>query len=299
MRYRHKCETCGVSFSRRWNMERHLMRKHDAQQSYFSNSIASHEHAGFKAQKIDYHNWSSGLQKFIRGFNWPILDVKAFEQKDSSWLDRLRRMAEVSRLLKELVPTSASTFSYRLNGLIDNSGVCVPPFKPEDLEIRGYTAYICEECLVSHPLTLYMHGPSLKLVPAFHKCNADRIVEVQQEIHNKKYVIATLVGELPKLVLRIVRQWTKRRPSLRADEIPAVSESLHTFKPVDKKGWAMRAVRDELTFLSEGELVDFLNLAGHNTYACFKMKEQNKAYFMYIATEATKNNFPLAYMGLQ
>ena len=208
-------------------------------------------------------------------------------------------MAEVSRLLKELVPTSASTFSYRLNSLPgDNSGVCVPPFKPEGLEIRGYTAYICEECLVSQPLTLYMHDPSLKLVPAFHKCNAERIVEVQQEIHDKKYVIATLVGELPNLMLRIVRQWTKGRPLLRAVEIPALSEGLHTFNTVDKKGWAMHTVRDELTFLSEGELVDFLNLAGHNTYACFKMKEQNKAYFMYVATEATKNNFPLAYLGL-
>jgi hypothetical protein len=167
MRYRHKCETCGVSFSRRWNMERHLMRKHDAQQSYFLNSIASHEHAGFKAQKIDYHNWSSGLQKFIRGFNWPILDVKASEQKDSSWLDRLRRMTEVSRLLKELVPTSASTFSYRLNGLIDNSGVCVPPFKPEDLEIRGYTAYIWNRmsCFTSID-TLYA-WPFLKISTCF------------------------------------------------------------------------------------------------------------------------------------
>jgi hypothetical protein len=177
--------------------------------------------------------------------------------------------------------------------------MCVPPFKLEDLEIRGYTAYICEECLVSHPLTLYVHGPSLKLVPAFPKCNGERIVEVQQEIHHKKYVITTLVGELPNLMFRIVRQWTKCRPSLRAVEVPTVSEGLHTFKPVDKKEWAMRAVRDELTFLSEGELVDFLNLAGHNTYACFKMKEQNKTYCMYIVTEATKNDFRLGYMGLQ
>ena len=92
-------------------------------------------------------------------------------------------------------------------------------------------------------------------------------------------------------MLRIVRQWTKGRPLLRAVEIPAVSEGLHTFNTVDKKGWAMRTVRDELTFLSEGELVDFLNLAGHNTYACFKMKEQNKAYFDVHSGRSDKEQF--------
>ena len=212
------------------------MRMHEARQRFFSNTTTNRHQARFKAQKFDYHNLPFGLQNSIRGFKWPIPDAFSSEQNNPSWLERLRRMAEVSRLLKELVPTSAPTFSYRLNSLIDNSGVCVPPFKPEDLEIIGYTAYICEECLVPHPLTLYMHGPSLKLVPAFHKCNAERIVEVQQEIHNKKHVIATLVRELPNLMLRLVRQWTKCRPSLRAVGIPAVSEGLHTFKPVDKKG---------------------------------------------------------------
>jgi len=203
----------------------------------------------------------------------------------------------VSKLLKEIMPTSASPFSINpLNDLIGNSDVYVLPFKLEDLEISGYTAYICEKCLVTHPLTLYIHDPPLKLVPTFHTCKTERIVEVQQELYDKRSVIATLIGELPNLMFRVVRQWTKCRPLLVAVEIPTVSQGLHTFKPVDKKEWAMRAVRDKFTYLSEGELIDFLNWAGHNTYACFKMEEQNMAYCMYIVTEETKTNFPLGYI---
>ena len=243
------------------------------------------------------------VQNPISGFNWPILDAFRSEQADPSWLDRLRKMAEVSRLLKELTPTPTSTSSINpLNGLIDNAKMYVPPVKLEDLEISGYTAFICEECLITHPLKLYMHGPSLKLVPAFHICNTERIVEVEQEMHSekkKKDVVATLAEELPNLMFRIVRKWTKCKPSIRATEIPSVAQNLHTLKPVDKKKWAMRAIRDEFTLLSEGELVDFLNLARHNTYACFKTERQHKTYCMYIVTEEKKSNFPLRHMDLR
>jgi hypothetical protein len=171
--------------------------------------------------------------------------------------------------------------------------MCVPSFKLEDLEIGGYSAYICEVCLVTHPLTLYMHVPSLKLVSAFHTCNTERIIEVQQELHHKKDVFATIAGEMPNLMFRTVRKWTKCKPSLRASQISSVPQNLNTLKPVDKKKWAMRAIRDKFTFLSEGELVDFLNLAENNTYACFKMEGQHKTYCMYIVAEETKSNFPL------
>jgi hypothetical protein len=281
-------------------MERHLMRMHEARQRFFSNTTTNRQQARFKAQKFVYHSWPFGLQNSLRDFKWPIPDAFSSEQKNPTWLERLRRMAEVSRLLKELTPTPTSAFSInRLNGLIDNSYRYVPPFKLEDLEITGYTAYICEVCLVTLPLTLYIHGPSLKLVPTFHTCNTERIIEVQQEMPHNKDVFATLAGELPNLMFRTVRIWTKCKPSLRVTEIPSVPQNLHTLKPVDKKKWALRAIRDKFTFLSEGELVDFLNLAGHQTYAFFKMEGHHKTYGMYIATEETKYNFPLGRMDLQ
>ena len=267
------------------------MRIHEARPRFFSNTTTNSNQARFKAQKFNYLNWPFGLQNSTRGFKSPMLDAFSSEQNNPSWLERLRRMAEVSRLLKELTPTSTSTSSINpLNGLIDNAKMYVPPFKLEDLEIIGYTAYICEVCLVTLPLTLYMHGPSLKLVPTFHTCDTERIIEVQQEMHSKKDVFATLVGELPNLMFHTVRIWTKCKPSLRATEISSAPQNLHTLKPVDKKKWAMRAIRDKFTFLSEGELVDFLNLAGHNTYACFKMEGHHKTYGMYIVTEERKSN---------
>ena len=76
---------------------------------------------------------------------------------------------------------------------VDKSNTSLPPFKIEDLKIIGYTAYICEECLVSHPLTLYWNSLSMKPVPTMHTCNNERIIEVQQEIHNKKEVTASTI----------------------------------------------------------------------------------------------------------
>ena len=190
-------------------------------------------------------------------------------------------MAEISKLLKELVQTPSLQSSINpLVGFANKSTTSLPPYKIEDLEIIGYTAYVCVECLVSHPLTLYWHSPFMKLVPAAHKCNNERIIDVKQQIHNKNDAIAALFDDLPVEMFRVVKEWTRGRPLLKVAEAPSVSQGLQSFKLVDNKKWGIRAIRDGFAVVSDEELADFLNLASYNTYAYFKMEAQNKTYYM-------------------
>jgi hypothetical protein len=204
----------------------------------------------------------------------PIQTELKFELENPSWLKWLRRLAEINSLMRELTPTLASQPSNNsFLRFVDKSNPSLPSFKIEDLKIIGYTAYICEECLLSHPLTLYWNSFSMKPVPTMHLCNNERIIEVQQEIHKKKEVTAALFRELLDVMFLVVKQWTRAKPLLKVAEIPSMLQGLQNFKLIDNTNWGIRAIRNRFTVLSDEELADFLNLAKANTYAYFKMKE--------------------------
>jgi hypothetical protein len=214
-------------------------------------------------------------------------DMFSNEKKEPVWLVALRRMAEFNRLLKDVSLISASqAFIEPYNVFFNRPRISEPRFKIENLEVLGYTAYICKECLISHPLTLYWDGTNMAQVPTVHTCDNERLLEVQQSALNKDDVIETLYEGLPNLMFHAVKKWTKDAPLLMTAEIPPVLEGLHDFISADKRGWAIRAIRNGPTTLSDDELVDFLKLAGLRTYACFRMGGLTKKYQMFIATMA-------------
>jgi hypothetical protein len=198
----------------------------------------------------------------------------------------LRRIAEFKRLLNDLSPTSSSQAfiePYKLS--IDRPRISEPMLKIENLEILGYMAHICKECLISHPLTLYWDRSNMATVPTVHNCDNERLLEVQESTLNKEDFIETLYNGLPKLMFHTVKKWTKGAPMLKTAEIPA-AEGLQNYIPADKWRWAFRAIRNGSTTLSDDELFDFLDLAGLKTYACCMMGRPIKKYQMYIATTA-------------
>ena len=263
-------------------MERHIIRKHNAQQCLLSNSAMNHK-IRFNVQKSDYYNFHSDLQNPSKAVNWPLSYMQApLAEKNPFWLDWLRRMAEI-RLLKELSlkPALQSSFD-PFKGFIDESNIYVPPFQVEDLVVAGYTGFICEQCLISHPLMLYWHSLSMKIVPTIHTCSNERIKEVRQLKQNKKDIIANLCRELPELMFQLVKEWTKGRPLLISTEIQSESIGLHSFTLVDSRKWAIRAMQNGFSVLSDEELADFMNAANGNTYAYFRMAEPKKTYHMYI-----------------
>jgi hypothetical protein len=237
----------------------------------------------YKAQKTDCNSPYLDQQTSSAGSDLPIQTAFTFEQENPSWLKRLLRLAEIKSLMRELTPTLASPPSNNsILRFVDKLNPSLPSFKIEDLKIIGYTAYICEECLVSHPLTLYWNSFSMKPVPTMHICNNERIIEVQQKIHKKKEVTAELFGELLDVMFLVVKQWTSAKPMLKVAEIPSMLQGLQNFKLIDNKNWGIRAIRNRFTILSDEKLADFLNLAKANTYAYFKMKGQYIHSLLYV-----------------
>lgn len=125
-----------------------MVRKHYPRQRVFSNWVMNHQ-IRHKVHKSDYYNSYLDLQNSSTGYNWPIEGAPTYEQENPLWLEWLRKLAEISSLLKEIMPTLASKSSINpFIRFVDNSNMSLPPFKIEDLKIIGYKAYICEKCPV-------------------------------------------------------------------------------------------------------------------------------------------------------
>jgi hypothetical protein len=222
---------------------------------------------------------------------------EASEPKCPSWLEWLRRFAEISKLTTEMAQNRVLQSAFNpLKGFVNKTMTQEPQFKYEDAVIVGYTAFICQKCLIFHPLTLYWHNSSLVIMPTNHGCDTETLVEVQRQKRNKKDVIATISNEIPNLMSQVVRRWTNGTPVVQADEIKFISEILHCCTLVDGKNWALRALQYGFTVLSDEELTDFLNLAMGNTYGIFRTEKSNKSYFMRIVVPGASkahihNNF--------
>ncbi|MGH9976310.1 MAG: hypothetical protein ACRD8Z_10810 [Nitrososphaeraceae archaeon] len=281
-------------------MERHIIRIHHAPQGFLPilpNSSKGRQ-ARFNVQRSDYDHPFFDLQDSSKAFSWPFSPVQeASEPNCPSWLERFRRLAEISKLATEV--TQNRVLQSAVNPLktsVNKIMAQEPKFRYEDLVVVGYTAFICSKCLICHPLTLYWHKSSMVVIPTNHGCNTETLVEVQRQKGNKKDVIATVSNELPKLMFQVVTRWTNGTPLVQADEIRPIPEVLHCCILVDSKNWALRAVQYGLTLLSDEELADFLNLARGNTYGIFRTAKSNKIYYMRIVVPATQkaqicNNF--------
>lgn len=260
-------------------MGRHVTRIHDGLNTFSPNSTMAHQ-ISFKAQKSD-HQKSSIVQSWLPLF---MPDLFTNGHKDPLWLQALRMLAEMKRLFNELSLASVSQpfiSSYKVG--IDRCDVRPPQDKLNDLEIVGYAAYICKDCLISLPLTVYWDNINKVMRFAIHKCNDERVIEVRQTIRNKDDIIATLPDELPDLMFQVVMKWTKGAPVLQVAEIYPATAGPQNFIPIDKKEWAIRAIRNTSTPLAHEELAKFLSLARYNTYACFRRADTNKTYQMYVA----------------
>lgn len=272
-------------------MERHLIRKHNASQSFlpiFPNSSKGRQ-VRFNVQRSNYHHPFSYPQDSNRAFSWPFSSLQeASEPSCPSWLEWLRRLAEISKLTTEVTQnrvlhSAVNPFKTSVNKImIQNS-----QFRYEDLVVVGYTAFICSKCLICHPLTLYWHKSSTVIIPTNHECHTEKIVELQRQKGNKEDFITTATNDLPELMFQAVTKWTNGSPLVQADEIRSTPEVLNCCILVDSKKWALRAVQSGFTLLTDEELSDFLNLARGNTFGIFRPAKSNKIYFMSIVVPAT------------
>jgi hypothetical protein len=126
----------------------------------------------------------------------------------------------------------------------------------------------------------------MKVIPTNHECDTNTVVEVQRQKRNKKDIIEIVSNEVPKLMLQVVRRWTRGRPLGQAEEIKPIPENSHCCVLVNGRNWSLRAIHYRYTLLADDELLDFLNLTKGNTHGIFKTAKSNKTYHMAITVDA-------------
>jgi hypothetical protein len=295
-------------------MERHIRRWHPS---------------GFQPQAFPFHSMNDQVSKFSNfkshnpnyynaNHNFPYSsnifprspfreDSSIYEQSNlfgtinrppDSWLQNLRRWVEIKRLIGDLsFRPMQQPYFFPYNGAISQPNMYQrfqPPFRTEDLEIIGYKGYVCKECLTAQPLTIYRHKYQRdKIIPTIHGCDNRRRLEIQggQQEDNETSIVTDLyMNELPELMLRFVREWTKGKAILMAAELSTPSDSSREIIISTEKKWANRAIRDGCTVLIDDELADFINTVKDCTGAYFKVqdiempKNSGKVFYMCIGS---------------
>ncbi len=295
-------------------MERHIGRKHpsDFQSMAFPFRNMNDEvskFSTFKSHNPNYYNTNHNFPNSSNNFPQPPIqeDGSIYEQTNSMrtvddpidlWLQKLRPWVEIKRLMEELSfrPMQQPSF-FPYNGAVSQPNMYQrfqPPFRAEDLEIMGYRGYVCKECLTAHPLAIYRHKHQKeKIIHTKHGCNTRRRLEIQggQQRDNETSILTNLyINELPKLMLRFVREWTKGQTLLAAAELSAPPEGCREIIISSEKQWANRAIRYGCTVLTDDELTDFINTVTDCTGAYFKVKdnemnkEPRKLFYMCIGS---------------
>jgi hypothetical protein len=159
-------------------MERHMIRKHNAPRHFLPDLPINTKgrQVRFNVQRYNYHHPYSEQQYPSKPFSWPFSIVQEIsEPKCPSWLEWLRRLAEISKLTTEMAQNRVLQFALNpLKTPVAKIMTQALRFKHEDLVVVGYTAFICHKCLIFHPLTLYWHNSSMKVIPSNHCCDTNK-----------------------------------------------------------------------------------------------------------------------------
>jgi hypothetical protein len=70
--------------------------------------------------------------------------------------------------------------------------------------VVGYQGYVCKDCLIIHPLTIYF-GRQGQLVTTCHECIPQRLQDVH-DIVDKKDKISEVYAKLPEEMKKICYQ---------------------------------------------------------------------------------------------
>jgi hypothetical protein len=272
-------------------MERHIRRKHLSAFPYQNMNDRVSKSPAFKSHSPNYYNTGYNFHNSLNALPRSIFqeDSSIYEQPNSprtandpldAWLQKLRRWTEIKRLMEELsFSTMQQPYFFPYNGAIYQPHMYQnfqPPIKMEDLEIIGYEGYVCKECLTPDPLAIFCHTyQKNRIIRSKHICNNRRKLEIQgKQQKNEISILANLyMNELPKLMLRYVREWTKGKAILAAAELSAPHDSSREIIISIEKQWANRAIRDGCTVLTDDELADFINTVTDYTGAYFKVQD--------------------------
>jgi hypothetical protein len=210
-------------------------------------------------------------------------------------LEYLRKIVEFKRLKEEISSMPSRESYHSLNGCSFSEAnktfdILLQP-KIEDLEVIGYSGFVCRNCLTAHPLPIYKgkFNPVRNPIQTTHRCNMERMAELQHHKVDKENVLFDLYrNQLPLVMLSSVRKWTANQTRLKAVEVSVTVDDRNLITVSDTKLWVTRAIRERVTPLTDEELKDFISIVKDRTYAYFRIQDnemnQNsrKVYFVHI-----------------
>ncbi len=268
LREKHYCLVCAKPFSRRWNKERHIRDIHS------SNPFSPSSGMNFKSTKFNSHtslHYRPHSKFYAPEGNKNLLDRS---------LEILRKFAEIKTLREKISPIPRRESYQGINGCFSDANkdfdLLLQP-KLENLEVIGYSVYVCQNCLIAHPLRLYKEKfkPALTPIQTTHSCDMKRLVEIQDHKEDRGKVIADLYrNQLPVVMLKAVKEWTEEQTSLKAVEVSMPLDGCDIITVSNLKGWVNRAIHEGVTHLTDTELSDFISIVKDRTYAIFRIQNR-------------------------
>jgi hypothetical protein len=220
---------------------------------------------------------------YSKSTSLPFLNRKGkSDEKFSDFLEDkilvlLRKMVEIKNLISQLsiihpsMPSTTFNSGESKNNLSEH-------FRFEDdvddySEIVGFRGHVCEKCSIVNIDTIFRHndGESTQ-IEAKHTCNSKTLSDARVE-PDKNKIINDLYEKLPEVMKKKVNSWTENCPYLVASEMPpnVALNNYFEINPTDDSHWAVRAIKDKQTILTDEELSDFLCKVRDSTYAAFKV----------------------------
>jgi hypothetical protein len=277
MKIEWNCPKCQKSSTRYWNMQRHIDRRHGG----LGEPVNPHDTMQYY-KDMNPQNLSFPLS-YSKSTSLPFLNRKGkSNEKFSNFLEDkilvpLRRMVEIKSLLSQL-----STIHPTMPSTTFNSGECKndqsehPRFE-DDVddysEIVGFRGHVCEKCSIINIDTIFRHNDGeSRQIETKHTCDSKRLSDARVE-PDKNKIINDLYEKLPEIMKKKVNSWTENCPYLVAREMsPNIAlNNCFEINPTDDSHWAVRAIKDKQTILTDEELSDFLCKVRDSTYAAFKV----------------------------
>jgi hypothetical protein len=147
-----------MSSTRHWNVEHHISRWHGGSGQPFNNDRILYDRLLLLQQHIPSTSYISNPNSTQKSY-------KKFDLFVDRILKQYHRLVEIKNLRDQLstrrqqqvMPTVYPGISSMISNIVESNNNSTSynlsePFQFDDLEIIGYWGYVCERCLLIHPL---------------------------------------------------------------------------------------------------------------------------------------------------
>jgi hypothetical protein len=305
------CSGCGMYSSRRWSVERHILKLHDG----ISNVVPFVDY--LVGRKSGFY-----LPKFGPTF------VKKNATKTVTVMDTFKDellKGFASKAVNKALSSSPIQNHQFMN--FQGFGSDGPPYycpsqsyfeplhiipRPED--VFGFKIYVCKKCSSIEPIIISFNdgqqgGSKMSCATCcglkkLDQKNLNDNNELQQKVHDKlKYCVKTWTNNKPTLVaikmpegfhgnsVRLLQEGNKRSISLEYCSGKNIELEID-----DDNHWAPKCIRAGTTTLSDDDLDDFLNKTENVTFGFFtiKIKKFKGIYLMAILNDIVNRRLRLA-----